>query len=391
MACGYISSNDNRLYVGLELNYGQVAAIDSRNRIPAVTLTARQQLERPERRDKTGTRTYPGTPVGLRKRTSFELRTYLTGWTRQDIEPSYGPLFQAAAGAAPALFAGGIAAESGNPKLLKFAAAHNLAEGQAVTFGGELRFVISAVDEVTVELNAPFTMAPGAGSPIGASVTYQPATMLDTVSVFDYYNPAGAVQRILNGAAIDRMAITVNGDYHEFAFRGIARDIIDSSSFAAGQGELTEFPVEPPAEQFDYTIIPGHLGQAWLGNTPDRFYTITAAAVTIENDVEPRTYEFGSDGPRCISPGLRTVTADLELFEMADAGTRQLYQAARQISPVGVMFQLGQQSGQLFGVYMKSVIPEVPEFDDGETRLRWKFTTCRAQGIGDDEIYLAFG
>ena len=55
------------------------------------------------------------------------------------------------------------------------------------------------------------------------------------------------------------------------------------------------------------------------------------------------------------------------------------------------MFQLGQQSGQLFGVRMKSVIPQVPEFDDSEGRLQWKFASSRAQGTVDDEISVAFG
>jgi hypothetical protein len=36
MACGYISSNDNRLYVALELSYAQVPAVESRNRFPAI-------------------------------------------------------------------------------------------------------------------------------------------------------------------------------------------------------------------------------------------------------------------------------------------------------------------------------------------------------------------
>jgi len=37
------------------------------------------------------------------------------------------------------------------------------------------------------------------------------------------------------------------------------------------------------------------------------------------------------------------------------------------------------------------VVPEVPEFDDSENRLQWKFTGCQAQGTGNDEIYVAFG
>jgi hypothetical protein len=390
MACGYISSNDNRIYVATELTYGQVAAIESRNRIPAVKLSAKQQLERPPRKDKTGTRTYPGTPAGLRKRTSFDLTTYMTGWTSQDTEPAHGPLFEACTGGTPLTFPGGTAATNSNPKLLSFTAAHQLSPGQAVTFGGEMRFVSSIVDAMTVELNAPFSAVPSAGSPVGPTITYQPGTTLGSVSLFDYWGASSDVQRILSGAAVDTLKIKVNGDYHEFQFTGSASDLIDSASFG-GEGDLDAFPEEPALDQFDSTIIPGHLGQAWLGDGPDRFYTITSAQISISNNIQTRSQEFGLDGPRCISAGMRTVTADIELFEISDDATVGLYQAARQIFPIGVMFQLGQQEGQLFGAYLKSVIPEVPEFDDSDTRLQWRFSSCRAQGTADDEVYVAFG
>jgi hypothetical protein len=54
------------------------------------------------------------------------------------------------------------------------------------------------------------------------------------------------------------------------------------------------------------------------------------------------------------------------------------------------MLQLGQVEGQLMGVYLKSVVPEVPEFDDGENRLQWSFRPSRAQGTSDDEAVVAF-
>ncbi|MGE5569006.1 MAG: hypothetical protein ACM3S5_08220 [Rhodospirillales bacterium] len=391
MPCGYISSNENRLYAALELSYGQVPMIDGSNRFPAVKLATRQRRVRAERRDKTGTRTFPGWPAGLRKQTTFELTTYMTGWTRQDAEPGYGPLFQASLGAPPVYFAGGIAGVNTDAKLLTFQGGHGLTVGQAVTFGGELRFVASIVDGSTVELNAPFSLLPSEGTPIGPTITYGLATDLSTVSIFDYWGPAGAVQRILSGAAVDRMQVRVNSDYHEFRFSGTAKDLIDSASFMEGEGELMSFPPEPPLDAFDYSIIPGHLGQAWLGNLPERFYTITAAELTLDNDIDTERKEFGSDGPRCISAGMRTVSVDFDLYERDDEATRALYQAARQVSPIGIMWQLGEQPGHLFGTYLKSVVPEVPEFDDGDNRLQWRFSGCRAQGTGDDEMYIAFG
>jgi hypothetical protein len=53
--------------------------------------------------------------------------------------------------------------------------------------------------------------------------------------------------------------------------------------------------------------------------------------------------------------------------------------------------QLGEAEGELCGVYVKSFVPEVPEFIDDENRLRWRFKASRAQGTVEDEIYVTFG
>jgi len=37
------------------------------------------------------------------------------------------------------------------------------------------------------------------------------------------------------------------------------------------------------------------------------------------------------------------------------------------------------------------MVPEVPEFADGESRLEWVFQNSRAQGAVDDELFVAFG
>jgi hypothetical protein len=386
----YISSNANRFYAGRESAYGAAPVISATNRFPAVRLRARQQIAVAQRRDKTGSRTFSGLPPGGRRETTFDLQTYLTSWPAGAEQPGYGPLFEACLGGEPRVFNGANAAgASGNT--LMFANAHGLSSGQAVTHEGELRFVTSIPNSTSVQLNAPFSVTPAAGSPIGGTVTYSPATELPSITLFDYWDPVTAVQRVLCGAAVNRMSVKVNGDYHEFEFSGAAKDLIDSSSFVAGLGELSEFPAEPMIEAFDYSIVPGHMGQAWLGTTPERFHTVTYAQFTIDNDLDIRSREFGSNVPKAISPGRRTVTADFDLFGTDDAATAALYQAARQQSPISVMFQLGESNRQLFGVYANSVLPEVPEFDDGERRLQWRFRNSRAQGTTDDEIFIAVG
>src|ERR1039457_4934961 len=132
----YISSNANRFYTALESNYGQVGAITSGHRIPALKLTVQQKLEAAPRKDKTGSRPFPGQAPGGRRQTNFELQTYMTSWQKTAGNPGYGPLFQAALGGAPLEFAGGTAASSTAGGRLGFGAPHGLGEGPGVPRAG---------------------------------------------------------------------------------------------------------------------------------------------------------------------------------------------------------------------------------------------------------------
>jgi hypothetical protein len=387
----YIPSNDNRFYVALEESYGVAASVSASNRIPAVKLTAKQQTEKVQRADKTGSRTFPGDPSGLRVQTSFGLTTYMATWNDPGVLPPYDPLFQACLGGAAAQSAGGSVASTSGSSTLTFTAPHGLAVGAAVTSGGEIRFATVIVNADTVQLNAPFSVTPATSSQTGPTAMYQTAEALSSVTLFDYWSPSTAVQRILAGMAVDTLSIKLNGDFHEFNFSGQAQDLVDTSSFESGQFGLSAFPAEPTVAPINYSIIPGNLGQVWLGTSPTRFYTLTAANVTFTNNVDLRASEFGAILPRAIAPGQRTVSINFSIFEMDDTATAALYQAARQKSPISVMMQLGQQQGELFGIYMSNVVPDVPAFDDSQTRLQWQFQNCRAQGSVDDEIYLAFG
>ncbi|MBV8846153.1 MAG: hypothetical protein JO307_25380 [Bryobacterales bacterium] len=389
MSC-YISSNNNRVYAALESSYGQVAAITGQNRIPLLRLNAKQTPVTTGRKDKTGTRTFIGLPNRIRKTSTFELSTPMTEWTNTSTAPSHGPLFQAALGAAPQAFGGGTVQSITNQTQLQFAGPHGLAPGQAITNGGEIRFVTAVQNTTTLFINAPFSFLTG-GATVGNTMTYAVANDLSSVTLYDYWDPSTAVQRILNGAAMDKVQIKVNGDFHQFDFSGPARDVMDSASFTSGEANLTQFPSEPSSAGFDYTIVPGHLGQVWMGATPVQFFTLTSAELTVQNNISLRLHEFGSDFPVCIQAGAREVSLNVTIFEQDDAQTKQLYQAARQRSPISVMIQLGEQSGQLFAAYMPAMVPEVPQYDDQQTRLQWKFQNSRAQGTANDELYVAFG
>lgn len=387
----YISSTANRWYVGSESAYGQAPVISPGNRIPAVKLTAQQQRAKSQRQDKTGSRTWQGMPTGMRLQTSFELTSYMRDWPDAATFPSHGPLFQSAMGSAGVLWGGNTAAAGCSTTTIAFNTAHGLAIGQAITSGSEIRFVASVPNATAVVVNAPFSVAPVAGTVIGATATYSLAEQLPSFSLFDYWDPVTAVQRIVAGAAVDTMTVKLNGDFHQFEFKGPAQDLIDSASFSAGQGGQTNFPGEPPLDEFIYTPVPGNLGQVWMGVFPSQFLSVSAASIQLQNNLDTRAKEFGAALPLAVVPGPRSVSMTLELFGQDDQATTGLYQAARQQTPVSVMFQLGQIGGQLLGIYLKSLVPSVPEFDDTDKRLQWRFTDARAQGTSGDEIVVAFG
>ena len=384
----YISSNNNRWYCQLEASYGQVPPVAAANRFPAVSMTAQQKVEAPKRNDKTGTRTFSGALANMRKQTQFELTTYMTSWTSGSM-PGYGPLFQAALGATPLYFAGGTANTSSTTSYVTFASPHGLVLGQAITYQGQMRFVSAVVDSTTILVNAPFSTAPT--GPIGQTVTFLPTTELPSVSIFDYWDPAASVQRLLCGCAVNQMKVGFNSNYQQFEFQGMAQDLIDSASFASGSGDLTAYPAEPTVGAAPTTIVPGHLGQAWLGASASQFYTLTSANLSLSNALDMRTAEFGSILPRAVNPGARTVLLDMEMFAQDDTATIGLYQAARQRGPIVAGFQIGQTTGQLFGVYMQGVVPEVPQYSDKDSRLIWQFKGSQAQGSGNGEISVAFG
>jgi hypothetical protein len=391
MAC-YISSNDERLYAAIETGFGDAAEVTAADRIPVVRFAAIQRAERPARRDKTGSRTFRGYSFDLRKQTQFEVKTYLCSSGDPVTGPAYGSLVQGALGGAPESFGGAEVASADSSGRITFTSSHDLRFGQAVTFGGEIRFVAAVPDAASIVLNHAFTLQPGPGAYVGGTVSYRPGHRLPSVSIYDYWSPETAVHRLVCGGGVDRMKILINGDFHELEFAGVAKDLIDSASFTgAGSSGLTSFPPEPTSAGFDYSIVPGHLGQAWLGPFATRFFTITSAEITVENNIDLRDREFGGGQSGCLVAGERRVTLSFSLFERDNDATKALYQAARQRSPISVFFQLGQQPGEMCGVWLTSVVPEIPEFDDSETRLQWRFDSSVAQGIAEDEIFVAFG
>jgi hypothetical protein len=385
----YIRSNSNRFYAAIESSYAVAAQITASNRFPATRLRAQQIVERPLRFDKTGTRTsLTANPDGTR-RTGFELRTFLSTWTTGGQLP-YGAFFQAAMGAVPETAEGMTVAGVSGPVTFTTETPHGRSVGSAISNGREIRFVTAVRDPNQLTVNAPFSNSIVSGTPLNTTITYRLATDLPTVSMYDYWDPTTAISRLLTGAAVNVMQISVMGDQHEFVFSGPAADLVDALTFSSGSAGLDSFPMEPSAVPTNVGAVPGHLGQAWLGGTASRFFTVTEASIQLQNTIELRNQDFGSSYPHSITPGTRQVKAGFSLFTRDDNQTSALYTAAKQRGTISMMLQMGKQKGQLMGVYLPSVTPALPAFDDSETRLRWIFKNNVAQGTADDELYIAF-
>ena len=124
---------------------------------------------------------------------------------------------------------------------------------------------------------------------------------------------------------------------------------------------MQQFPAEPNSSAFDYSVVPGHLGQALIGAGGSQFFTLTAAGVELKNNLNVRHREFGATLPRALSPGARQVVTSFSLLAQDDSQTISLYQAARSRTPVPAMLQLGQNQSQLMGIFLPNVTPEIPE------------------------------
>lgn len=385
MSSAYIQSSENSHYLAKETAQGVVPPVGGANRVLLSGLKMTTTHAVPKRNDRWGSRSVGEPIVAVQKDSAFQFSTYHYVNSAYPNQSAYGALIEAALGGDPLFFAGGTVDSQPAANRIRFAAPHNLSRLMAVSRAGEIRFVKQIIDANTVELNAPFSAGLSSGSSVDPAFTYTLARSLKTLSLFDYWAPASSIQRVGRGAAIDKMRLAVNGDFHTMTFSGPMIEVLDSLSFAPGLGGLSEFPPEPSAVGPAHAMpVPGHLGQAILGDS--HLYTMTEADVTINNGVGARSREFGSILPRSFVAGRRAVSFSASLYVTDEAATRALYQFAAERTTIPVMLQLGDRQGQLMGVYLPSIVPTFPEYDDRENRVAWHIEKCTAHGSAEDEL-----
>lgn len=390
MSC-IISSYKNRTYGVLETTPGLAGDISTAKRIPVSGLSIREERMESRRRDKVGGRSFVGTPANGRESSEVRLKAYLTEWDVGDASPSHDALLRAALGGSVLTSAGGTIASITGGLTVATAAPHGLTVGQGVCAGGEIRFVDGVPGPSTLVINFPFGPGVVAGGAITRTITYTLGDGLRALTLGDYWDPVEAIQRCVTGFAVNELMIGVNGDFHEIGYTGEARRLIDSSSFAAGMAGLAEFPPEPVSQANLSGLVPGSIGQAWIGLTTKQSMNVLMGSVKLTNHLDYRRREFGNSDGGCITGGVRDVRLDLRLKANDSQEMTQLHAASRSREPVPVMFQLGAAVGQVAAVYLPQVVMTSPYLDDTGASLEWEMRNSRAQGGGDDELYIAFG
>lgn len=387
MPSEYIGTHSNRIYLKSEIDHPELNNMTASRVAPVTSLRVSSKRKQLVRRDKTGYRSESPVLGPQRELVEVSMNAYGTGWDGDPGKSAISPILESGFCAASVLGANlPVSVAAGSQ--LTFAADANLSVGSALAFGSEIRFVAAVAGPRDVTLNAPFSIVPVTGSSVEGCANLAAGDSVRTMSVLDTWSPAQAVQRLLAGVTADQLSININNDFLEIGMRGFARNLVDSVSGVGGAGFV--FPA-PPAGAGNSLAAPiaGHLGQALLGIEGFSVCTLTEAKITIDNNIDPRTDEFGCYGTKAYTLGKRRVSLDMTLFERNDALSQTLYTNAVNNIPVPVMLQIGNQPGSMFGIYLPAVLFAVPEFEDTQSRLLWRFRSSLALGAENDEIFIA--
>ncbi len=384
----YIASSANRFYAAIEAAYGTAATVSVSQRVIASHLNLKQVITPSKRRDKTGSRTKQAANPNRQRRTAFSLATPVS--TLENGLPSCTALLESGLGGPPSTASRLTVANSTAAGSVQFATAHRLYAGDGLSLNSELRFVASVSDPFTVVLNEPSSQPVLSGSVADTCVTYRPGSTIRSLSLFDYWDPAGAVHRIAVGATVDGIAIDVSNNEPQITFSGHACDIVDSASFVSGSCGLSVFPAEPSGTAAPYSTVAATVGRVWISNYPSGSLSLLDAEVKLQNGNRLRDFEMGSAYPRAVVPGNRSVFAHFTALADSEQQAQSLCRMAKQRSTVSVVLQIGQAMGQVMAIYLPNVTPEMPVFEDGAPRLVWKFTNNEGTGVADDEISIAF-
>ncbi len=387
MSC-YINTTGERLYGAIEQAYGTARSLVGTDRLSFRRLALTERTKRAERRDKTGTRTRFAPHPELRTENRFDLDCYFAGRDPANPVDGVSNLVEATLGGVRSTWNGLTVTDvGGGGMVVSFNAVHNLQQGQAIRFQGQIRFVKTVNSSTTVTVSAPFGAGFQVGSVTGKTITMWPGEKPKAVTMGNYWSPTGTLDRVLAGCVVNEMAVALNSDFHGAAFRGTVREVASVTGFDAGSTGLSGFPMEPINPTQAFQLVPGHVGRLFLGGVE---YFLLDLNLRILNNADTSTREFGMSLAPCYSADLREVSLQFQLYAATDAAVNQLHVLARQRQETDLTIQLGNQAGQLVGIHVPRFVPEIPDMNEADSRVVMSYPRSMAYGVSNDEISIAF-
>jgi hypothetical protein len=387
MANEYIASLSNRIFIKSEVDSPTLNNMAEAQIAPITAFELSSNRKQLYRRDKTGFRSESPVMGPQRELIEFNLDSYGTGWAGGSSKPAISSILESGL-CKSAELSSSFAVQSSAGTSISLQADAALSIGMGLSFGSEIRFIESISGPRDFTINAAFSVQLDSGSQLDGCANLSLGESVNPMSILDSWAPSQAIQRFVTGAVTDVLKVNINNDFLEISAKGYARNLYDNVS-GIGGSEF-QFP-EAPANfsALENSPIAGHLGQAFIGVPAASLCTLTQAELRIDNNIEPRTDEFGCFSTKAFVLGRRRVSLDLTIFERNDALSQALYAKAVNNEPVPVMLQIGNQPGSMFAIYLPSVLFPVPAFSDAQPRLLWQFRNAIAMGLQNDEVFIA--
>lgn len=388
MATEYISTYSHSVYIKPEVEDENTFSIANAKLSPIEAIEVNVNRKQLFRTDKTGFRSRTAIAGPQREEIQVKFNANATGWTDRSGGPVLSPVLESAL--ASRRKTGKIhTVDAVNANTISVQSESQLLVGSGLSFGDEIRFVKSILNERTFELSSAFTAPLSAGSMLLGCCDFRPGSEVQTFGIFEFWRPATAVQRALNGVCADRTTIEINSDFVSMSVVAFAKSMADSVSANTVTAPFPSAPVANPSEISSISPISGHLGQALVGSSGQRVCTIVQGRISIDNGIEARSDEFGCYGAKAFTLGRRRVDLDLYLYERTDEVSRNLFEGAIRNEPTSVMLQLGVGQGNMMGIYLPVVLMPVPIFVDSDSRVLWRFKGAIATGLQDDELFIS--
>ncbi len=387
MANEYIASLSNRIFIKSEIDSPTLNNMAEAEIAPITLFELSSNRKQLYRRDKTGFRSESPVMGPQRELIEFNLESYGTGWAGGSSKPAIAPILESGLCQSAALTPS-LAVQSSAGTSITLQADASLQIGMGLSFGSEIRFIESISGPRDFTLNAAFSVQLASGAQLDGCANLSLGESVNPMSILDSWAPSQSIQRFVTGAVTDLLKVSINNDFLEISAKGYARNLYDNVS-GIGGSEF-QFPATPTnSSALGNSPIAGHLGQAFIGVPAARLCTLTQAELRIDNNIEPRTDEFGCFSTKAFVLGRRKVSLDLTIFERNDELSQALYAKAVNNEPVPVMLQMGNQPGSMFAIYLPSVLFPVPAFSDAQPRLLWQFRNAIAMGLQNDEVFIA--